>query len=137
MAIDRSVNINGAIMSYHEIERVTYIIDTPAVVDVLSWEDSFKRNEPHRTILNRDIDNSQIFAEAERWVTSLPEFAEYVDPNKEALDELLPILTDEQAEQMTKLYPDWAVGVAYAEGDRRKYDGKLYRCVQAHTSQEG
>ena len=36
MAIDRSVNINGAIMSHHEVERVTYIIDTPAVIDVLS-----------------------------------------------------------------------------------------------------
>ncbi len=137
MAIDRSVNINGAIMSHHEVERVTYIIDTPAVIDVLSWEDSSKKNEPYRTILNRDIDNSQIFTEAEGWVASLPEFAEYVDPNKEALNELLPILTDEQAEQMIKLYPDWAVGVAYAEGDRRKYDDKLYRCVQAHTSQEG
>lgn len=53
------------------------------------------------------------------------------------MSEVLPILTDEQAEQVTNLYPSWAAGVAYAVGDRRKYDGKLYRCVQAHTSQEG
>ena len=137
MAINRSVNINGAVMSYHEVERVTYIIDTPAVVDILSWEDSSKRNEPYRTILNRNIDNSQTFVEAERWVASLPEFAEYVDPNKEALDELLPILTDEQAEIVTNIYPDWTIDISYTIGERIKYEDKLYRCVQSHTSQEG
>lgn len=137
MAINRSVNINGVVMSYHEVERVTYIIDTPVVVDILSWEDSSKRNEPYRTILNRNIDNSQTFVEAERWVASLPEFAEYIDPNKEALDELLPILTDEQAEIVTNIYPDWAVDISYTVGERVKYESKLYRCIQSHTSQEG
>lgn len=44
-------------------------------------------------------------------------------------------LDDEQAETVTNLYPLWEVGVAYAVGDRRQYDGLLYRCVQAHTSQ--
>lgn len=45
-------------------------------------------------------------------------------------------LDDEQAETVTNLYPLWEVGVAYAVGDRRQYDGLLYRCVQAHISQE-
>lgn len=44
-------------------------------------------------------------------------------------------LDDEQAETVTNLYSLWEVGVAYAVGDRRQYDGLLYRCVQAHTSQ--
>lgn len=44
-------------------------------------------------------------------------------------------LDDEQAESVTILFPVWEVGVAYAVGDRRQYDGLLYRCVQAHTSQ--
>lgn len=44
-------------------------------------------------------------------------------------------LSDEQAESVTNLYPLWEVGVSYAVGDRRQYDGLLYRCVQAHTSQ--
>lgn len=45
-------------------------------------------------------------------------------------------LDDEQAETVTNLYPLWESGVAYAVGDRRQYDGLLYRCVQAHTSQD-
>lgn len=44
-------------------------------------------------------------------------------------------LDDEQAESVTDLFPLWASGVAYEVGDRRQYDGLLYRCVQAHTSQ--
>lgn len=44
-------------------------------------------------------------------------------------------LTDEQAESVSDLYPYWNTDVAYAVGDRVQYDGLLYRCVQAHTSQ--
>lgn len=45
-------------------------------------------------------------------------------------------LDDAQAESVTDLFPLWASGVAYEVGDRRQYDGLLYRCVQAHTSQD-
>jgi len=88
-------------------------------------------------VFSVDYNSGMDEADAYAYISDLPEYEEYIDPNKEAVDELLPILTDEQAEQVTKLYPNWAVGITYAEGDRRKYDGKLYRCVQAHTSQEG
>ena len=44
-------------------------------------------------------------------------------------------LPDEEAETVTALFPEWEDGKAYAVGDRVKYDGLLYRCVQAHTSQ--
>ena len=45
-------------------------------------------------------------------------------------------LTDEQAETVTDLFPLWEVGASYVVGDRVKYEELLYRCVQAHTSQE-
>lgn len=44
-------------------------------------------------------------------------------------------LPDEEAETVTALFFDWEDGKAYAVGDRVKYNGLLYRCVQAHTSQ--
>lgn len=78
--------------------------------------------------------------EAEGWLLTLPDYAESQDPGQQALevlDEVLPLLTDEQAEQVPQAFPEWEAGTAYAVGDRRRYDGKLYRCVQAHTSQEG
>ena len=44
-------------------------------------------------------------------------------------------LSDEDALQAIELYPAWAEGVAYAVDDRIRYNGVLYRVVQAHTSQ--
>lgn len=35
----------------------------------------------------------------------------------------------------TYLPPQWAVGVAYAVGDKVVYQGVDYECIQAHTSQ--
>lgn len=44
-------------------------------------------------------------------------------------------LTDEQALELTALYPFWVTGTAYTVGTIIRYEGELYRCVQAHTSQ--
>ena len=35
-----------------------------------------------------------------------------------------------------EMFAEWAPGVAYIPGNIRRYGGLLYRCVQAHTSQE-
>ena len=53
-----------------------------------------------------------------------------------ALIETLAItLDDETAMTGVELFPAWAVGKAYAIGDRVQHGGILYKCVQAHTSQ--
>lgn len=44
-------------------------------------------------------------------------------------------LTDTDALEAKELFPSWEVGKAYAVGDRVHYEDKLYKCVQAHTSQ--
>ena len=44
-------------------------------------------------------------------------------------------LSDEDALTAIELYPKWAVGKAYTVDERIRYGEKLYRVVQAHTSQ--
>lgn len=44
-------------------------------------------------------------------------------------------MTDETALTAVELFPAWAASKAYAVGDRVQYNGALYKCVQAHTSQ--
>ena len=46
-------------------------------------------------------------------------------------------LPDSEAAAAVELFPAWAYPVSYAAGDRRSDGGKLYKCQQAHTSQEG
>ena len=55
---------------------------------------------------------------------------------RDVMDAAGNLLTDEQAATVPSLYRPWEVGVAYAVNDRRIYDGTLYRCLTAHTSQE-
>lgn len=58
------------------------------------------------------------------------------DYNRIMTDVAISYLDDDEAETVTVLFENWEVGVAYAVGDRRQYNGLLYRCVQAHTSQD-
>lgn len=43
---------------------------------------------------------------------------------------------DTTALRMAAFYPEWATDCAYAQGHKVQYDGGLWRCIQAHKSQE-
>lgn len=45
--------------------------------------------------------------------------------------------TDENAYVMRYLYESWTPKTDYEAGDRRRYGDNLYKCKQAHTSEEG
>ena len=44
---------------------------------------------------------------------------------------------DATALRMRSFYPEWKSGGAYAVGFRVRYEGRLFKAVQAHTSQVG
>ena len=46
-------------------------------------------------------------------------------------------LPDEEALDGVELFEAWRPGTDYAAGERVRQGGKLFRCVQAHTSQDG
>lgn len=46
-------------------------------------------------------------------------------------------LPDSEAATAVELFPAWAYPVSYVVGNRVSDGGKLYKCQQAHTSQEG
>ena len=54
----------------------------------------------------------------------------------DAIKSLRAMLTDEVALDYIALYPDWEIGKALSIGERIEHDGKLYKVVQAHTTQE-
>lgn len=126
---------DGVVRNEHHITCVTSRIGQDTVIDVESSGENVADYitklvvSPYEDILTEE----QAFDALE----SSPSFAEWDDPVQDAIDTLLPILTDEQAEAVTNVHPSWAAGTAYADGARVQCDGKLYRCVQAHTSQDG
>lgn len=44
-----------------------------------------------------------------------------------------PITAGEHAE----LFAEWQPGISYTVGNIRRHNDKLYKCIQAHTSQDG
>ena len=44
---------------------------------------------------------------------------------------------DTTALRMVEFYPEWSASQAYTAGYKVQYGGKLWRCLQAHTSQTG
>lgn len=44
---------------------------------------------------------------------------------------------DNTALRMVAFYPEWAADTDYTAGYKVQYGGKLWRCLQAHTSQSG
>lgn len=54
---------------------------------------------------------------------------------RQLIEQLTVTMSDETALTGVELFPMWAIGRAYAAGDRVQHGGILYKCVQAHTSQ--
>ena len=46
-------------------------------------------------------------------------------------------LPDAAALEAVVLHPVWKAGIAYSAGYKAQHNGRLWRCRQAHTSQEG
>lgn len=88
--------------------------------------------EAHQAEVNAKIEVAAKINEAKRHLTE-----------SEILSMLIPqqintlSVDDNTALRMLDFYPEWAAGTAYAVGYKVRKDGKLWRVVQAHTSQAG
>lgn len=134
--LERKVLIDGTVYDRHELVMVTIQPSSPEIVTVRSshsdTEDETMTETAHECELSDTVD----FSKWEEIVWALPAFEEWTD-TAAGLDEVLAILTDEQAETVTTLFPKWKVSVEYKKDARVQHDEKLYRCEQDHTSQEG
>ena len=52
-----------------------------------------------------------------------------------ALDRALNFIPEEDEDTMAALFLPWRTGFSYSIGDKVQYNTKVYKCVQAHTSQ--
>ena len=52
-----------------------------------------------------------------------------------AMDAAAAALTDEQALKAAAIYPAWSAQDTYDAGERVRFDGTLYKCLQPHAAQ--
>ena len=56
---------------------------------------------------------------------------------RQLIEQLAVTLDDETALTGVELFPIWTIDKVYAVGDKVQRNSKLWRCIQAHTSQIG
>lgn len=54
-----------------------------------------------------------------------------------SMDNISGSLPDDEAVKNLMLFLPWEADISYVVGDRRREADKLYKCIQAHTSQVG
>lgn len=54
-----------------------------------------------------------------------------------SIDSVTGTMEDTDAAKNPMLFLPWEADTKYEDGNRRRYDGKVYKCRQAHTSQVG
>lgn len=84
-----------------------------------------------------DTISEKLTAEDGPFPTATEEYTSPIDEMQNLLNEVTSILTDEQADQIPQAFSEWKAGITYSVGQRIRYNNELWRCVQAHTSQEG
>ena len=136
MPFQRAVKFGEIIYRHHECTVVKHLLGRSTEVRIRSY---MLTGSPVfvEHVHQLPLDESLTFQGAEEWAQEQEDYREYEDPAQEALDEVLDILTDEQAETVPDAFPAWSAGIAYGVGKRVRFNGLLYKCVQAHTSQEG
>lgn len=60
------------------------------------------------------------------------EFRSFID----AVIKMREMATDVQAIEVQSIYPVWKPNMQYMVGERVRYEDRLYKVVQAHTTQE-
>lgn len=55
---------------------------------------------------------------------------------RKLIEDLATTLDDTTALTGVELFPKWQSSKSYSVGDRVQYNSTLYKCVQAHTSQD-
>ena len=91
----------------------------------------------------RMIKTQQTIAEKAKVENALAEAAVTAERCERLVDDIVFVTLCEQgmiddvtATEHTDVFSQWEPGVAYTVGNIRTYGEKLYKCVQAHTSQE-
>ena len=115
--------------TFYPIERVGYLCDTHRLEEVESV--------PAGVVAGYYFYHAGEFYTTEANLSALakaqaPELANLIFVKMAEAEEFDDVTITEHAEQ----FPEWAYPVNYAAGAICRYEGELYRCLQAHTSQE-
>lgn len=136
MALSRAVQIGNDVYRYHVITEIKHVVPRVTQVRVRSYMQEGGRVFRESTHAH-EYDSGLDIDAAYEWIAGLDAFAVYIDERDALIEELAPTLTDEQALTVPWAFQPWSPDGEYSQGDRRTYNGALYRCLQSHSGQAG
>lgn len=119
-------NFVGLVVDFSRSKNADDFCNTDSVNEAIEYFDLYldaktnrlKRNDPNQKIVDQlaiDINSVGVF--------------------QEQLGTIVSQLTDEDALQYSLLFEEWNQSKQYSTGERVRYDGTLYKCLQTHTAQ--
>ena len=120
-----SENRAGLVVSFTGSENTTTFFSGDSVAEAMKYFNVYEKNGT----LYRKTEDSQALQEIDISNTEATDF-------RVAVDSLIQNMTDEEAITAIVLFPIWQSGKEYNVNDRVKYNNKLYKVLQAHTSQD-
>lgn len=139
MAFVRTVKIGDYLYRCHQCVEIDHHLDKGTFVRIRSFEygpESSSGLAYIDQVLSFDLTLDMSFSQGEELAKADSHFAEYTDSREELITEIAEMLTDEQAADVPFAYPAWTVGTTYTVGFRVNYNNIVYKCIQAHVSQE-
>lgn len=106
-----------------------------------SWEIGVVRNDDYTEHRVKDLSkySTQVegIVEVAQQIKSEKQIQiEELEKEKEEMFLILDSkLTDEERLERIEIYPEWVEGVKYSKDTRIRFDGRLYKVLQEHTSQ--
>ena len=120
-----SENRAGLVVSFTGSENTTTFFSGDSVAEAMKYFNVYEKNGT----LYRKTEDSQALQEIGISNTEATDF-------RVAVNSLIQNMTDEEAITAIVLFPIWQSGKEYNVDDRVKYNNKLYKVLQAHTSQD-
>lgn len=120
-----SENHVGLVVSFSGNKNTTNFFTGDSVAEAMKYFNIYEKDG----MLYKKTEDSQALQEIGINNTEATDF-------RVAVDSLIQTMTDEEAAAAIVLFPVWQSGKDYNVNDRVKYNNKLYKVLQAHTSQD-
>lgn len=121
-----SNNFGGLTVVFQGSENTDSYFAGDSVQDALAYFNMYVQNGQIYVRTDEELSLAEIGVKTITEATQL----------RQELDEIVSEMTDEEAVERTILFANWKTGISYTVGTRVRYGGRIYKVLQAHTSQE-
>lgn len=120
-------NFVGLVADFNYVEDSLEFCSSNSIDEAMKYFDLYL--DPKTNRLKRNDPNQKV-------VDKLAITIENIDTFQEQLEAITDQLPDEEALKYNLLFEEWSPTGQYEIGDRIRYDGVLYKCLQAHEAQQ-